>query len=49
MIYVSSSCLKNNNITEIICQLADRGIQNIELSGGTDYYDERPLHEITGG
>lgn len=39
MIYVSSSCLKNNNITEIICQLADRGIQNIELSGGTDYYD----------
>lgn len=39
MIYVSSSCLKNNSMPEVICQLADRGIQNIELSGGTDYYD----------
>lgn len=39
MIYVSSSCIKKNNIAKVICQLADRGIQNIELSGGTDYYD----------
>lgn len=39
MIYVSSSCIKNNNIAEVICQLADKGIQNVELSGGTDYYD----------
>lgn len=40
MIYVSSSCLNNKNMAEIIRQLADRNIQNIELSGGTDYYDE---------
>lgn len=39
MIYVSSSCIKNSHIAEVICQLADNGIQNIELSGGTDYYD----------
>lgn len=39
MIYVSSSCIKNNNIAKVIGQLADNGIQNIELSGGTDYYD----------
>lgn len=45
MIYVSSSCVKNNNITEVICQLADKGIQNIELSGGTDYYS-RVEHDL---
>lgn len=39
MIYVSSSCLKNNRIAQIIDQLAKCGINHIELSGGTDYYD----------
>lgn len=39
MIYVSSSCVRHNNIAEVICQLMDKGIQNIELSGGTEYYD----------
>lgn len=39
MIFVSSACLKKHNIAEIIQQLAERGIRNIELSGGTDYYD----------
>lgn len=40
MIYISSACIKRNNIAEIIRQYASRDIQNIELSGGTDYYDD---------
>lgn len=40
MIYVSSSCVKGSNIAEIIHLLAQKGIKNIELSGGTDYYPE---------
>lgn len=39
MIYVSSCCIRKNNITEIIRQLAESGVRNIELSGGTDYHD----------
>lgn len=39
MIYVSSSCIRNNNIAEIICSLSEKGIRNIELSGGTEYYE----------
>lgn len=39
MIYVSSSCIKNNNIATIIRQFVERGIKNIELSGGTEFYD----------
>lgn len=39
MLYVSSSCIKKNNIAEVVQQLAKNGIRNIELSGGTDYYD----------
>lgn len=39
MIYISSSCIKKRNIKEIIELLADNGIRNIELSGGTDYYE----------
>lgn len=39
MIYVSSSCVKGTNIAEVIYRLTEKGIQNIELSGGTDYYD----------
>ncbi|MBQ3163249.1 MAG: TIM barrel protein [Lachnospiraceae bacterium] len=38
MIYVSSACLKNNYISETVQQLAQNGIRNIELSGGTKYY-----------
>lgn len=38
MLYVSSSCLRNKYISETIMQLAESGIRNIELSGGTDYY-----------
>lgn len=40
MIYISSSCIKKNNIAEILCILAINGIKNIELSGGTKYYNE---------
>ena len=40
MIYVSSACLKADKIATIICQLAEHNITNIELSGGTDYYND---------
>jgi sugar phosphate isomerase/epimerase len=38
MIYVSSSCVKNNSIAESVEQLARSGFSNIELSGGTQFY-----------
>ena len=38
MIYVSSACVKEKNIANVIEKLAGKGIKNIELSGGTDYY-----------
>lgn len=38
MIYVSSSCSKQKKIGAAICELAEHGFQNIELSGGTEYY-----------
>lgn len=40
MIYVSSACIKKYNIAEVICCLAEKGIRNIELSGGTKYYSK---------
>lgn len=39
MIYVSSACLKNDKIFDTISELAENGIYNIELSGGTRYYE----------
>ena len=39
MVFVSSSCIKNDNIRETIVELASLRIKNIELSGGTKYYD----------
>lgn len=39
MIYVSSSCVKNKTIKESVLELAVAGFKNIELSGGTQYYD----------
>lgn len=39
MIFVSSSCLKNKKVSDSIELLAQNGVQNIELSGGTDYYE----------
>lgn len=37
-IFVSSSCIKASTIKESVMILADAGFQNIELSGGTRYY-----------
>ena len=39
MIYISSSCVKNKTIKESVQELVDSGFKNIELSGGTEYYD----------
>ncbi len=37
-IYISSSCIEGNHIGEIVKLLAECGIRNIELSGGSKYY-----------
>ena len=39
MIYVSSSCIKANYIHQSVEMLVSFGFKNIELSGGTQYYD----------
>ena len=39
MIYVSSSCVRKKKIKDSVENLALNGIKNIELSGGTEYYD----------
>ncbi len=39
MIYISTSCIKKKNIKESVIELINRGIRNIELSGGTEYYE----------
>ena len=39
MIFVSSSCIKNKLIKSSVEELAINGFKNIELSGGTEYYD----------
>lgn len=48
MIYVSSTCVRQHNIADVIRRLAGAGIRNIELSGGTDYYDgiEREIGQL---
>jgi len=48
MIYVSSSCVKNKKIKNSVEELAINGFKNIELSGGTEYYDnfENDLLEL---
>ena len=39
MIYVSTSCVKHNKIKDSVEELASNGFKNIELSGGTKYYE----------
>lgn len=39
MIFVSSSCVNNARIADSVRSLAEAGFKNIELSGGTAYYD----------
>jgi len=48
MIYISSSCVKNAKIKDSVEQLAINGFQNIELSGGTEFYEnfENDLIEL---
>lgn len=45
MIYVSSSCVSQSCIAEVIEVLAKNGVCNIELSGGTGYYDDL-IHDL---
>lgn len=40
MIYVSSSCIKATTIKDAVLYLCRQGIKNIELSSGTEFYDE---------
>jgi sugar phosphate isomerase/epimerase len=39
MIYISTSCIKAKRIYSAIKILADEGFSNIEISGGTEYYN----------
>ena len=39
MIYISTSCVKHNKIKDSVEELAENGFQIIELSGGTEYYE----------
>lgn len=40
MIYISSSCVKHSKIIDSVKELIDNGFRNIELSGGTEYYED---------
>jgi sugar phosphate isomerase/epimerase len=48
MIYISSSCVTNVSIKESVQEIAENGFKNIELSGGTQYYEgfENDLLEL---
>jgi len=48
MIYVSSSCVKHKKIGDSVKELVANSFKNIELSGGSDYYDgfEEELLEL---
>ena len=39
MIYISSACVKHKKIKDSVHELAENGFKNIELSGGTEYYE----------
>lgn len=39
MIFVSSACLKKNQINQVLQEYVENNIYNIELSGGTKYYE----------
>ena len=48
MIYISTSCVKHTRIRNSVQELAENGFHNIELSGGTEYYEsfENDLLEL---
>lgn len=39
MIYISSACVRHKKIKDSVKELAVNGFKNIELSGGTEYYE----------
>ena len=39
MIYISTACVRHKKISDSVKELAENGFLNIELSGGTDYYE----------
>ncbi len=39
MIYISSACVKNKKISDSVVELVENGFHNIELSGGTELYE----------
>jgi len=39
VIYISTACVKNTKIKNSVEELASNGFRHIELSGGTEYYD----------
>ncbi len=39
MIYISSSCVKHKKTKDSVLELVNNNFKNIELSGGTEYYD----------
>ena len=39
MIFISSTCLKKNKIHDSVREIANAGFKNVELSGGSSYYD----------
>ena len=43
MIYISSACVKFKRIEDSVEYLHQQGFNNIELSGGTEYYDHDQL------
>ena len=48
MIYVSSACSSYKRISDAVQELAEQGITNIELTGGTNYYNgyEQDLKQL---
>jgi len=43
MIYISTSCVRNETIPESVEELALAGFKNLELSGGTKYYNHETI------
>lgn len=40
MIYISTACVKHKKICDSVLELVRNGFRNIELSGGTELYDD---------
>lgn len=45
-IFLSTTCFKNDNLEEIIKISKDNGINNLEISGGLKYIDEKKLSDL---